>query len=64
MPGVTDEDADEQQVPTVRERLTGRLSPERIDLHLRAGRILLGGQPVTDLDMPAPRDVALVISRA
>ncbi|MBN9108576.1 MAG: hypothetical protein J0I34_07315 [Pseudonocardia sp.] len=42
-------------VPTVRDRLVSAgLSPERIESHLQAGRIALDGEPVEDLDTPAP----------
>jgi hypothetical protein len=45
---------DEERVATVRERLAGWLSPQRIEAHRKAGRLRLDGQPVTDLDTPYP----------
>ena len=40
-------------VPTVRDRMR-YLSDERIADHLAAGRVHLDGEPITDLDTPAP----------
>lgn len=50
---MTDEPA---PVPTVADRLAeAGLSPGSIRTHLEAGRIRLDGEPVTDLQQPAPR---------
>ncbi len=54
---VTDEPA-----PTVRDRLTAAgISPARIDEHHRAGRVLLDGVLVDDLDQPAAPPARVVI---
>jgi hypothetical protein len=40
---------------TVGDRISvAGVAPERVAEHMRAGRVRLDGQPVTDLDMPAP----------
>ncbi|WP_214402280.1 hypothetical protein [Pseudonocardia lacus] len=49
--------------PTVRDRLLAAgLSAERIEEHLLAARIMLDGEPVTDLDQPAPAGSRLVLA--
>jgi hypothetical protein len=49
--------------PTVRSRLQDSgISPERIELHHAAGRIRLDGQPVHDLDQPAPPPARIVLA--
>ncbi len=57
--GVTDE----QSAPTtVRDRLTAAgLSESRIEQHMSAGRLRVDGEPVTDLDEPAPTGTRVVI---
>jgi hypothetical protein len=56
--GVPDDPA-----PTaVRGRLAAaRLSDPRIDEHMAAGRVRVDGEPVTDLDTPAPPPARVVV---
>ena len=57
--GVTD---DEPAPTTVRDRLTtAGLSAERIEQHMTAGRVRVDGEPVTDLDTPAPAGARVVV---
>jgi hypothetical protein len=51
----------EQSAATVRSRLAGVLSGERVAEHLATGALQLDGQVVTDLDTPAPLGTRLVI---
>lgn len=50
--------SDEQQTeaaPTVRDRMQNAgLSAASIERHAQAGRVALNGEPVDDLDTPAP----------
>jgi hypothetical protein len=49
--------------PTVRSRLQASgIGDERIALHHAAGRLRLDGEPVTDLDQPAPPPTRVVIA--
>jgi hypothetical protein len=53
---------DEPAPTTVRDRLTAAgLSAERIDEHFMAGRVRVDGEPVTDLDAPAPTGTRVVV---
>jgi hypothetical protein len=54
---------DDEPAPTpVRDRLTSAgLSDERIEQHLTAGRVLVDGELVTDLDAPAPTGTRVVV---
>jgi hypothetical protein len=58
-----DDVTDEQPAPTtVRDRLTAAgLSRGRIEQHLTAGRLRVDGEPVTDLDAPAPAGTRVVV---
>ena len=60
MPDVSDEQQ-EQATPTVRSRLAGVLSEERVARHLRNRALRLDGEVVTDLDTPAPTGTRLVV---
>jgi len=52
----------EEPTPTVRDRLTAaRLSAERIEQHMTAGRVRVDGELVTDLDALAPVGTRVVI---
>jgi len=55
-------DETEQPVPTVRSRLAGALSDQRVAVHMANGALQLGGEVVTDLDTQAPPGKRLVIS--
>jgi hypothetical protein len=56
--GVTD---DEPAPMTVRDRLTAAgLSDSRIEEHMTAGRVRVDGEPVTELDTPAPAETRVV----
>ncbi|WP_181780938.1 hypothetical protein [Pseudonocardia pini] len=56
---------DAPAVPTVRSRiLAAGVSPERLDQHHREGRVQLDGEPVTDLDMPAPKGTRINFAAA
>jgi hypothetical protein len=47
--------SDEPAQPTVRSRvLAAGVAPEDLDAHHARGAVLLDGEPVTDLDQPAP----------
>ena len=47
---------------TVHDRLTAAgLSGARIEEHMAAGRVRVEGEPVTDLDTPAPAGTRVVI---
>ena len=53
---------DEPSPLTVRDRLTAAgLSDERIEQHMTAGRVRVDGEPVTDLDTPAPAGTRVVV---
>ena len=53
---------DEPTPATVRDRLTAaRLSDERIEQHMEAGRVRVDGELVTDLDAPAPAGTRVVV---
>jgi hypothetical protein len=55
----------DESVPTVRDRLTAAgISAERIDEHHVESRVLLDGEPVTDLDTPAAKPARVVIGPA
>jgi hypothetical protein len=54
----------EDAVPTVRERMRSTMSDERIEAHHKAGSIRLDGEPVTDLDAPAPPGTRILIMGA
>lgn len=61
MTGVSDEEQ-AGQVPSVRDRLErAGLSADRVDAHMRAGRIAVDGVPVEDLDAPAPPPARVTI---
>ncbi|MGD9798797.1 MAG: hypothetical protein AB7L91_19655 [Dehalococcoidia bacterium] len=45
-----------EETPTVRDRLAGYLSEDRLEGYIAAGMLLLDGEPVTDLDAPASGD--------
>ena len=50
------------EVPTVHERLTAAgLSAERIAEHVAAGRVRVDGEPVDDVDAPAPPPARVVL---
>jgi hypothetical protein len=51
MRGVSDEHPTE---PTVRRMLAAPITPERLEEHFRAGRVLLDGEPVESLEVLAP----------
>jgi hypothetical protein len=54
---------DEQTVSSVRDRLTAAgLSDERIEQHRAAGRVRVDGEPVDDLDQPAPLPARIVLA--
>jgi hypothetical protein len=56
--------SDEQQpgtVPTVRDRLAGVLSDDRVAEHLRNRALRLDGEVVDDLDTPAPPGTRIVV---
>jgi hypothetical protein len=49
--------------PTVRDRmLTAGLTLDRIEEHLRAGRVRVDGQLVTDPYHPAPQSAVVVLA--
>lgn len=53
----------DQPTPTVRDRLTSAgISPDRVDAHHADGRVMLDGEPVADLDQPAPPPARIVIA--
>ena len=54
---------EDQPAPTtVRDRLTAAgLSDDRIEEHMTAGRVRVDGEPVTDLDTPAPAGTHVVV---
>jgi hypothetical protein len=57
--GVTD---DEPAPTSVRDRLTAaRLSDERIEQHMTAGRVRVDGELVTELSAPAPAGTRVVV---
>jgi hypothetical protein len=46
----------------VRDRLTAAgLSDERIQQHMTTGRVRVDGEPVADLDAPAPAGTRVVV---
>ena len=51
-------------VPSVRSRLAGVLSDERVAEHLRNLALRLDGEVVDDLDVPAPIGSRMVIAAA
>ena len=51
-----------QAAPTVRSRLAGVLSDERVAEHMRNRAVRLDGVVVTDLDLPAPAGTRIVIA--
>jgi hypothetical protein len=55
-------DEQEQPVATVRSRLAGVLSDERVTEHMARGALQLDGEVVTDLDVPAPPGTRIVIA--
>jgi len=55
-------DEQHQPVPTVRSRLAGVLSEDRVSEHLGDATLRLDGQIVVDLDMPAPAGTHLIIA--
>ena len=57
-----DDVTDDEPALTVRDRLTAAgLSAERIEQHMTAGRVRVDGEPVTDLDTPAPAGTRVVV---
>lgn len=64
--GVRDDPGSDErpELPTVVDRLgASRLSPELIEQHLRARRVLRDGQAVTDPSIPAPPQARVVLTR-
>jgi hypothetical protein len=56
---------DEPAVPTVRSRiLAAGISPQRLDQQYREGRVMLNGEPVEDLDTPAPKGTRINFAAA
>ena len=55
-------DEQHQPVPTVRSRLAGVLSDDRVTEHLGNATLRLDGQIVVDLDMPAPAGTRIIIT--
>jgi hypothetical protein len=56
------EDQQGQTVQTVRSRLAGVLSDERVAEHVRNRALRLDGVVMTDLDLPAPAGTRIVIA--
>lgn len=52
----------EQGGPTVRSRLAGVLSDDRVAEHVENRALRLDGEVVTDLDVPAPVGTRIVIA--
>ena len=53
---------DDPAPTTVRDRLAAAgLSDSRVDEHMAAGRVRVDGEPVTDLDAPAPTGTRVVV---
>ncbi len=58
---MTDDQESQSPAPTVRSRaLAAGITEERLQMHFDRGAVLLDGDPVTDLDTPAPAGTSRV----